>query len=233
MTITNNIARDERASFRTHTHTHTHTRNQSRKNMTSAQKTWKNFKSHHKEYYSEYLDEQANCHSAGIANSATAALADAQATIASQDNHLAAVLAQNVALQAILDGQSQCPTVPPLIQTSTISNSTSELTGDVLSLKQELAQLKAAMAAQVHRPPLASIQEPRPNSKPYNRIRPPRGNRSTRFFNNSNYCWSHGFDIGPSHTSATCRNPKHGHKKEATVTNQMGGDQTNCHLIPK
>ena len=61
---------------------------------------------------------------------------------------------------------------------------------------------------------------------------PPRGNRSTRFFTNMNCCWSHGFDIGNNHTSATCRNPKEGHKREATVTNQMGGDQTNCHLIP-
>ena len=52
------------------------------------------------------------------------------------------------------------------------------------------------------------------------------------FFSNMNHCWSHGFDIGPNHTVATCRNPKDGHKREATVTNQMDGDQINCHLIP-
>ena len=33
-------------------------------------------------------------------------------------------------------------------------------------------------------------------------------------------------------TSAPCKNPKEGHRREATVTNQMGRDQTNCHLIP-
>ena len=65
-------------------------------------KTWINFKKHCKQCCTEHLDEQANCHSAGTANSATAALEDAQATIASKDDHLSAVIAQNAALKHCL-----------------------------------------------------------------------------------------------------------------------------------
>ena len=195
---------------------------------------WADCKRHFKQYYNEYIDEQASLHEAGTANSATTALEEAQATIATREDHLSAVLAQNVALKAILEEQAKCPPVPPLIETSTITNSASELTGDITSIKQQLAQLQAALVAQTNRPPLASIQETtnRPTGKPVNRIRPPRGHRTTRFYKNNNYCWSHGYDIGNGHTSATCKHPKEGHKREATVTNQLGGDQTNCHLIP-
>ena len=200
-------------------------------------KTWSNFKKHCKQHHTECPDEQATCHSASMANSATttaAELEDAQATVASKDDHPAAVLAQNVALKAMIEEhQSKCTPVPPPVETSTISNSASDLTGDVTVIKQQLAQLQAAMAAQAQlRPALAPIQEPTRRSTGKPCIRPPQGNRSTRFFDNMNCCWTHGFDIGPSHTGATCRTPKEGHKTDATVTNQMGGSQTNCHLIP-
>lgn len=37
------------------------------------------------------------------------------------------------------------------------------------------------------------------------------------------YCWSHGLGRNPSHTSQTCKNPKPGHQKNATIANMMGG----------
>ena len=40
-----------------------------------------------------------------------------------------------------------------------------------------------------------------------------------------NYCHTHGFTHFGNHTSATCRNPAHGHQVTATATNQMGGSQ--------
>jgi hypothetical protein len=40
---------------------------------------------------------------------------------------------------------------------------------------------------------------------------------------NTNYCWSHGFRVGKDHTSTTCKFPKEGHKKEATITSMLGG----------
>ena len=40
------------------------------------------------------------------------------------------------------------------------------------------------------------------------------------------YCFSHGLGKNPEHTSATCSNPREGHKKEATADNMMGGINT-------
>jgi hypothetical protein len=53
--------------------------------------------------------------------------------------------------------------------------------------------------------------------------------RGQRSFNPSsrNYCWAHGYKVGNTHTSLTCRLPKPGHKKEATRADNMGGSQAN------
>jgi hypothetical protein len=44
---------------------------------------------------------------------------------------------------------------------------------------------------------------------------------------NTNYCWTHVFKLGSTHTSLTCKTQKPGHKKEATRENNMGGSQAN------
>jgi hypothetical protein len=53
--------------------------------------------------------------------------------------------------------------------------------------------------------------------------------RGQRSFNPSpnNYCWTHGYKVGNTHTSLTCKLPKTGHKKEATRADNMGGSQAN------
>jgi hypothetical protein len=43
----------------------------------------------------------------------------------------------------------------------------------------------------------------------------------------SNYCWTHGYKVGKTHTSLTCNTPKTGHKVEATRADNMGGSQAN------
>ena len=42
-------------------------------------------------------------------------------------------------------------------------------------------------------------------------------------FNNTNYYWSHGYDIADKHTSRSCKKPANGHQKTATKDNNMGG----------
>jgi hypothetical protein len=56
------------------------------------------------------------------------------------------------------------------------------------------------------------------------------GIRTTRRWNNDNYCWTCGFDI--KHNSMTCQYIKEPekHKKEATATNTMEGSTRNLHL---
>jgi hypothetical protein len=53
--------------------------------------------------------------------------------------------------------------------------------------------------------------------------------RGQRSFNPSpsNYCWTHGYKIGSTRTSLTCKLPKPGHKTEATRADNMGGSQAN------
>ena len=48
-------------------------------------------------------------------------------------------------------------------------------------------------------------------------------------FENWNYCWSCGFDVERSHTSATCPNMSWGHQHNATRANPMGGSMRAQH----
>jgi hypothetical protein len=38
----------------------------------------------------------------------------------------------------------------------------------------------------------------------------------------SNYCWTHGYKVGSTHTSLSCKLQKPGHKTEATRAENMG-----------
>jgi hypothetical protein len=51
------------------------------------------------------------------------------------------------------------------------------------------------------------------------------GQRPARNTNNDSYCWSHGFQVAKSHTSATCNVRKAGHQENATRIDTMGGVQ--------
>jgi hypothetical protein len=53
--------------------------------------------------------------------------------------------------------------------------------------------------------------------------------RGQRSFNPSprNYCWTHGYKAGRTHTSLTCKLPKPSHETEAARVDNMGGSQAN------
>jgi hypothetical protein len=51
------------------------------------------------------------------------------------------------------------------------------------------------------------------------------GQRPTRTTNNDSYCWSHGYQVAKSHTSATCNVRKTGHQETATKVDTLGGVQ--------
>jgi hypothetical protein len=50
------------------------------------------------------------------------------------------------------------------------------------------------------------------------------GSRPLYKTKNNNYCWSHGYQVGLQHTSATCTERKVGHNPAASKSNIMGGD---------
>ena len=55
--------------------------------------------------------------------------------------------------------------------------------------------------------------------------------RTVRLYNNDNYCHTHGYDIHPDHTGATCNTPGPNHQVTATVNDNMGGSQRNRNLV--
>jgi hypothetical protein len=59
-----------------------------------------------------------------------------------------------------------------------------------------------------------------------NKIKPAwQGHRPVKTTNNGSYCWSYGYQMAKSHTSATCNMKKSGHQDEANKGNTMGGFQ--------
>jgi hypothetical protein len=59
-----------------------------------------------------------------------------------------------------------------------------------------------------------------------NKIKPGwKGQQPVKTTNNDIYCWSHGYQVAKSHTSATCNMKKSGHQDAATKTDTMGGVQ--------
>jgi hypothetical protein len=51
------------------------------------------------------------------------------------------------------------------------------------------------------------------------------GKQPIKTTNNDSYCWSHGYQVAKSHTSATCNMKKSGHQDAANKSNTMGGVQ--------
>jgi hypothetical protein len=57
-----------------------------------------------------------------------------------------------------------------------------------------------------------------------NKIKPAwQGQRPAKTTNNDTYCWSHGYQVAKSHTSATRNRKKSGHQDAANKSNPMGG----------
>jgi hypothetical protein len=56
-----------------------------------------------------------------------------------------------------------------------------------------------------------------------NKIKPAwQGKRPVKTTNNNSYCWSHGYQVAKSHTSATCNMKKSGHQDASNKSNTMG-----------
>jgi hypothetical protein len=51
------------------------------------------------------------------------------------------------------------------------------------------------------------------------------GQGPARTTNNDSYCWSHGYQVAKSHTSATCNVRKFGHQEAAMKIDTRGGVQ--------
>jgi hypothetical protein len=94
---------------------------------------------------------------------------------------------------------SDCGTV------ATLTTTNAKLATQLEAAQAQIAQLKNEIAALK------------------NKIKPAwQGQRPIKTTNNDSYCWSHGYQVAKSHTSATCNMKKSGHQDAGNNSNPMG-----------
>jgi hypothetical protein len=96
-------------------------------------------------------------------------------------------------------------------------------TVDLTATNKELIQQLATKDAEI-----ATLQAScRSNNNTNTRPNDCTQNEGRRRYNNTNYCWTHGYDCAKNHTSQNCRFPNDGHKREATRDNILNGSVAN------
>jgi uncharacterized protein YukE len=103
-----------------------------------------------------------------------------------------------------------------------LATATASDRGTVATLTTTNAKLATQLeAAQSH---IAQLKNEIATLK--NKIKPAwKGQKTIKTTNNDSYCWSHGYQVAKSHTSATCNMKKRGHQDAANKSNPMGGVQ--------
>jgi hypothetical protein len=115
--------------------------------------------------------------------------------------------------------ESMQETVEAIAQLATATASDQGTVATMTTTNAKLAnQLEAAHAL------IAQLKNEMATLK--NKIKPAwQGQRPVKTTNNNSYCWSHGYQVAKSHTSATCNMKKSGHQDAATKIDTMGGVQ--------
>jgi hypothetical protein len=112
--------------------------------------------------------------------------------------------------------ESMQDTVDAITQLAAATSSDSGTVATLTTTNARLAaQLEAAHAQ------IAKLKNEIATLK--NKIKPAwQGQRPVKTTNNNSYCWSHGYQVARSHTSATCYMKKSGHQDAANKSNTMG-----------
>jgi hypothetical protein len=91
---------------------------------------------------------------------------------------------------------------------ATLTTTNTKLATQLEAAQAQIAQLKDEIAALI------------------NKIKPAwQGQGPIKSTKNDSYCWSHGYKVAKSHTSARCNMKKSGHKDASNKNNPMGGVQ--------
>jgi hypothetical protein len=124
----------------------------------------------------------------------------------------------NMMIEQVRD-ESMQDTVDAIAQLAT---ATASDCGTVATLTTTNAKLATQLeAAHTH---IAQLKNEITTLK--NKIKPAwQGQRPVKTTNNDSYCWSHGYQVVKSHTSATCNMKKSGHQDAANNSSPMGGVQ--------
>jgi hypothetical protein len=163
-------------------------------------KTWDNYKLHFTEAHQDWRLNQDTAQGAGYhgANSAMDSFV----------NDTAKAFA-NLATATSCDRQ----------MLSDLSTTNKDLTQQVSCKDAEIAKLHSRLRELENGNGRDNNSSRRPARAPHDPTK--------RKYHNDNYCWTHGYDIHPTHSSANCNFQADGHKKEATRTNTMNGSTAN------
>jgi hypothetical protein len=95
-----------------------------------------------------------------------------------------------------------------------LTTTNKELTQQLAAKEAKISSLKTRLREQNKHP--SHCHANRPTRDP-----------TKRHYNNSNYCWTHGYDIHNTHASKNCNFPNEGHQHDATCCNTKGGSTAN------
>jgi hypothetical protein len=165
----------------------------------AAEQTWTNFKEQFAEAHQDLRLTQNTTQGAGYHNANNA--------MDSFVNDTAEAFA-NLATATASDRQ----------MLADLTTTNKEITKQLATKDAEITQLKAK---------IQDLQRNRNPRDSRNRgSRDDRRDTTTRRYNNSNYCWTHGHDIAPNHTSHSCQYPGDGHQRFANKTDTKGGSDS-------
>ena len=179
---------------------------------TAADKTWANFKIEFALAHSDlgnlrHTSQAAGYHQANFASDNNFAIETAEALA-------------NLATAATADRNmlhSLQTTSQALLQQLTVKDA--ELT----QLRTQVQQFQAGLSNRTN-----NSTNRRNNTRSNNTSNnPPTDTPGPKRYPNTNYCWTHGYDVDARHESSNCRNPAPGHQTTATRLNPMGGSERN------
>jgi hypothetical protein len=167
----------------------------------TAEHTWPNFKSHFLQAQAILTRRQTRtASSAGYtANAATQELEDLVGRLVANNENHNTTARQDYAAFAATSQQSS------ITAQQRSEDAMAKMALQLQALQTEVGALRAARPPRAGRRPPADTRR-RPAYRPHD-----------------SYCWSHGFEVGPTHNSSTCRQTLPGHKREATKDNMLGG----------
>jgi hypothetical protein len=184
--------------------------------LPTADHTWATFKTHFASAHQEYKESLLTAQSAGYHAANAIIIADSQATRDALANLASATASDRSTVSQITNASNQ--------MNEQLERTTARLEAalaDIAALQNKQSQGNWQQSNRTT--PRSSNSTASTNSSSYSS-----GGKKANYTNN-NYCWTHGYHIHNTHTSANCNKPKPGHKKDATRSNTMDGSTAGKH----
>jgi hypothetical protein len=185
--------------------------------QTANYKTWAQFQVDFAISYKEMHDNQTEAENLGYGGANAAVAEEALANLA------AATVSDRTAVAMLTNTNATLST-----ELANANAKIAALTADILALKVKNARLEGESTGRSSGNREGRGGRTNGGGRGEARVNRPRTNRR---YDNQNYCWTCGYDIAPSHTSANCFRPNEGPQHSATFADNKGGSQKNRNLV--